>query len=167
MLTKRDNLSLGSAGLAVGTGAGTFKTVTPFAYMIAGRSYEKAATDNIAMTMRVKSPAEVPVAVPASKTQVYFLMIDAAGAVTYTQARTSVADSGAVRGMAGSSTAANYQASAYEWPLEEPNAAIFGAIKVATNASGAFTPGTTSFGAANQTVTYYNVAGDYGVPIPV
>jgi hypothetical protein len=167
MLTKRDNLSLGSAGLATGTGAGTFKTTTVLDYMIAGRAYQKAATDNIAMALRVKSPAEVAVNVPASKTQVYFFLIDAAGAITYTQARQSVNDSGNVRGMPGSASAANYQASAVEWPLEEDGRACIGAVKVATNASGAFIPGTTSFGAANQTVTFYNVAGDYGVPIPV
>lgn len=167
MLTKRDNLSLGSAGLAAGTGAGTFKTQQILDYMIAGRAYQKAVTDNIAFVLRVKTPAEVVVNVPANKTQVYFLLIDAAGAITFTQARQSVADAGVLRGMPGSATAANYQASALEWPLEESGTACIGAIKVATNASGAFIPATTSLGAANQTVTYYNVAGDYGVPIPV
>lgn len=167
MLTKRDNLSLGSAGLAAGTGAGTFKTQNALDYMIAGRAYQKAITDNIAFSLRVKVPAEVALSVPASKTQVYFLLIDPAGTITYTQARTSVADAGSVRGLPGSSAAANYQAGAVEWPLEEEGRALIGAIKVATNAAGAFIPGTTSLGAANQTVTYYNVAGDYGVPIPV
>lgn len=167
MQTKRDNLSLGSAGLGTGTTGATIKTTLPFGYQIAGRAYSKAATDNIPFIIRTMTPAELPINVPANRTQVYFLMIDAAGNVFYTQGRKSAVDAGILRGLPGSSTAANYQASAVEWPLEENNFAVIGAIKVATNAAGAMVPGTTLFSAANQTVTYYNVAEDYGVAIPV
>ncbi len=166
MQTKRDNLSLGSAGLAAGTGAGTVKTQAAFAYEIAGRSFNKAATDNIALTPMPKTPAQTALAVPANRTQVLFLSIDAAGNVVYEQARTALVDAGIARGLGSSGTAAGYTPGAYEWPLESNGYAMFGAVKIATNAAGAFTPGTTSLGAANQTVTFYNCAADYGVAIP-
>lgn len=163
MQTKRDNLSLGAAGLAAGTTAGTFKTQNVFPYEIAGRSFSKAVTDNIAFTPKAGQTA---LAVPANRTQVYFLSVDAAGNVVYEQARTALVDAGITRGLGSSNTAAGYTPGAYEWPLESNGYAMFGAVKVATNASGAFTPATTSLAAANQTVTFYNVAADYGVAIP-
>ena len=50
MRTLDPNYSLGAAGLAEGTNANTFKTTNPVAYCIGGRSYYKAATDNLAFT---------------------------------------------------------------------------------------------------------------------
>lgn len=66
--------SLGSAGLAEGTNAATIKTTNILHYRIAGQSYAKAVTDNIAMTA---------LAVQASGTTAYYLVvINAAGTVT-------------------------------------------------------------------------------------
>jgi len=166
MQTKRDNLSLGMAGFAAGTTAGTFKTNNAVNYQIAGRVYQKAATDNIAFTPMPKAVTPAVPVVPANKTQVYFISVDPAGNCFFEQARSSVTDAGVLRGMGGSSTGAGYNPSAYEWPTESNGFAIIGAIKVATNASGSFTAATTSLAAANQTVTFYNVAEDYGVAIP-
>ena len=166
MQTKRDNLSLGAAGLAAGTAAGTFKTLNTINYQIGGRVFSKAATDNMAFTIMPKTPAVVALSVPANKTQVFFISLDAAGNAVYEQARNSVADAGILRGLGASSTGAGYNGGAYEWPLETNGFAVIGAIKIATNAAGGFVPGTTSLAAANQTVTFYNVAEDYGVAIP-
>ena len=86
----------------------------------------------------------------------FFVLADINGNIFYKQNPKS----------ASSSSAANYQPGAFEWPQEDKGFAILGAFKVATNASGAFTAGTTSLAAANQVVTYYNAGNDLGVPIP-
>lgn len=155
MHTMRDNYSLGCAGLGVGTTGATLKTVNAVAYQIDGRSFLKAATDNIAFALFVQVPAAAIVPLAASQVGVFFIMIDTAGNITYKQ---SASKSGV--------TAAGYSAGAFEWPQEDKGFACLGAIKVATNASGAFTAATTLLSAANQTVTYYNVGNDLGVAIP-
>lgn len=149
--TTRDNVSLGNAGIAEGTNANTYKTSNILHYRIAGQAYVKAATDNVAFAARSGTSFT---ALTASKVSVFFVLIDAAGTLVMRQS--AVKDS---------ATAQTYQAGAFEWPAEEDNYAVIGAIKVATNASGAFTATSTDLGASNQTVTYFNAAGDYGVPI--
>ena len=66
-----------------------------------------------------------------------------------------------------STTGAGYQAFDIEWPQEYATLCCIGAVKITTNASGSFTIGTTALGAANTTATFYNVANDYGVSIPI
>lgn len=152
MHTKRDNYSGGCAGLATGTTT-TISVANAFAFAIAGRAYQKAAALNFAPALRTGATAFVALA--ASQSTVFYVWIDIAGAVTLTQGKVGT-----------SATASGYQAGAFEWPQDDSAYACIGAIKVTTNASGVFTVGTTAFGAANTTVTYYNVMDDYGVAIP-
>ncbi len=152
MHTPRDNYSLGCAGLATGTTT-TLSNANAFPYQIDGRSYQKAAALNVAPALKTGSPAFVALA--ANQSTCFFAHIDPAGTITLTQGK-----------VGSSSTAAGYQAGAFEWPQEDKGFACIGAIKVTTNATGAFTVGTTAFGAANTTVTYYNAGDDYGVAIP-
>ena len=164
MQSKRDNLCTTPAGLVAGGTSGTVGIGNNFSYQIGGRAYSKAAAASVALVAMAGTSA---LAVPANSTQVIFLHVDAAGNVVYTQNANQALASGINRGLATSATAPGYTPGAIEWPQETPGYAIIGAVKIATNASGAFTPGTTSLGAANQTVTYYNVTQDLGVCIPV
>lgn len=170
MITKRDNMSLGCAGLAVaGTPtSGAFKISNILHYIIAGLAYLKAATDNIAQVVLPIAAGGLPfVNLAASQISVVFVSIDASGAVFLHQGQaTSQTQLGGAVYVVPSLTGAGYQTGAFEWPAEAKDYALIGAIKIATNASGAFVFGTTSLAAANQTVTYYNAAVDYGVAIP-
>lgn len=151
MRTPRDAVSLGAAGVGEGTAANTLKTTNILHYTIAGRAKIKAATDSIAF---VASTGTSFTALGASKVSVFFVMIDAAGTITETQGPVKT-----------HSTGAGYVPGAFEWPGDSDTLCCIGAIKVATNASGAFTATATDLSAANQTVTYFDVALDYGVPI--
>jgi hypothetical protein len=168
MLTKRDNYALGSAGLAIaGTPAlGAYKITNALAYQIDGQTYQKAATDNIAVVI---TPAVNPTpitlaaaAIGASKITCMWIWINAAGSVFVEPAATL---NPPVAKLPPSVTGSGYGVGVFEWPSERPGYALLGAVKVATNASGAFTYASTSHAAANQTVTYYNVGADFGVPI--
>lgn len=167
MLTKRDNISLGCAGLAAGTTAGTFKTTNIFAFLVLGLAYFKAITDNIAFAVRVQVPALTLPSLAASQQTVYFLSVRASDGAIFAEPMRPVAmGGGAPSNVVASNTGSGFQTGgSAEWPSETPGYAIFGAIKVATTAAGAFIPGTTSLGAANQVVTYYNAGPDYGVSI--
>ena len=170
MLTKRDNMSLGCAGLAVaGTPAnGAFKLTNALTYLIAGLCYLKAATDNIAQVQLPAAVGGLPfVNLGANQQTCIFVSIDVNGNLFLHQAaRTAPAQLGASVFLPASITSSGYQSGAFEWPAEAKGYAVIGAIKIATNASGAFVFGTTTLSAANQTVTYYNAAVDYGVAVP-
>lgn len=166
MMTKRDNYALGAAGLAVaGTPAlGALKITNIVHYAADGRMYVKAATDNIAQALATFSPLAslAAAAIGASKILCLWVYIKASdGSV--------VLDPAVKAGLLDqppSLTGAGYKVGVFEAPPERAGYAILGAIKIATNASGAYTPGTTSLGAANQTVTYYDLGPDLGVAIP-
>lgn len=166
MLTKRDNSSLGCAGLAVaGTPtSGAFKLTNAFAYQADGQSFQKAATDNIAQALASWSPLAslATAAIGASKTIMIWVHIKSSdGSMVLEPAtRLGVLDAPA------SVTGAGYKSGVFEAPPERVGYALVGGIKVATNASGAYTSGTTALNAANQTTTYYNFGSDYGVPVP-
>ncbi len=162
MFTKRDNLSLGCAGLGAGSNAGTFKTTNGFSYQIDGLCYFKGPTDNIAFTPMTRTPAITAPALGASAITVLFVSVDKAGNFFY-EPPPHVGQYG--QGLIGK-TGAGYTGGAVEWPQETKGMAVIGGIKIETNGSGAFTAGTTGLGAANQTVTFYNVGADYGVALP-
>jgi hypothetical protein len=169
MLTKRDNMSLGCAGLALATtpALGAFKTSNALSYIIGGFAFFKAATDNIAQVAMPKVPAQPLVNLAANQQTCVFVSIDVAGNLFFEQAQRTPAALGAVGALVVPSiTASGYGAGGFEWPGETKGYAVIGAIKIATNATGAYVFGTTALNAANQTVTYYNAAGDYGVPVP-
>jgi hypothetical protein len=155
MHTQRDNYSLGCAGLASGTGAGTVKTQNILHYALAGRTYVKAVTDNIALAVQTAVPVNVNTALAASQVAVFFLFLDSAGAMSFKQSA-----------IKNNTTAAGYVPGAFEWPADDGLFTCIGAMKIAVNASGVFTAGTTALNATGVTPTFYNVGDDYGVAIP-
>lgn len=142
----RDSVSLGAAGLAEGTNANTFKTSNILHFLIGGRAYVKAATDNLPFSAGHTSLA-------AKQTCAFFVFLDSAGAVTTVQS-TVVANS----------QANGYQKGAWEWPMVTSKACI-GAIIVDAQNAAVFVPNTTDLGATDVVDTYANAALDYGVPI--
>lgn len=166
MLTKRDNSSLGCAGLAVaGTPTnGQFKTSNILHVQADGQSYVKAATDNIAQVVfpPFTIAALAAAAIGASKTLLLWIHMRVSDGALFME---PASKAGALFAPAGA-TGSGYVPGVFEPPQETRGYVLIGAIKIVTNASGAYTPGTTSLAAANQTVTYYNFGSDYGVPIP-
>jgi hypothetical protein len=124
--------SLTAAGLAEGTNANTYKTVNTLAYTINGVFKSKGATDNVAMTAAAGT-------VPPSSAALYAVWIDTAG--TFSNTRGPVVASGDPCPVPTQTTA---------------NVALVGLIKVVTNASTTFTPGTTDLGDAGVTDTYFD-----------
>lgn len=148
----RTRYSLGSAGLAEGTAANTFQIATPFAYVIDGRAYHKAATNDIAFAAHSSSALA---ALAAKKTAVFFFFINSSGTVTVVQGTTYPA-----------TTEQDYVSRAIEWPDLASNA-CFGALKIQTNNAATFTAGSTDLSATDVVDTFYNVADDYGVPVTI
>lgn len=147
MNTIRNCMSLGCAGLAEGTNANTFKTSNILHYLINGRAYVKAATDNIAFSAGT--------ALAAKQLCAFFVLIDAAGTVTTQQSA-----------ILPNSQAASYVARAIEWP-HVADKAVIGAIVVDAQNAATFTPASTDLGAADIVDTYHNAAMDYGTAIVI
>lgn len=124
--------SLTAAGLAEGTNANTYKTTATLAYTINGVFKSKGATDNIAMTSTAG-------AVPPSSAALYAVWIDTSGNLSNTRGPVVAA------------------ADPCPVPTQTTNnVALVGLIKVVTDASTTFTPGSTDLGAAGVTDTYYD-----------
>jgi hypothetical protein len=165
MMTKRDNYALGAAGLAVaGTPTnGQYKTSNLLSYTVDGVMKTKAATDNIAQTLAPFSvlASLAGCAIGASRSLCLFIYIRASDGALFMD---PAVRAGALEAPVAA-TGTGYRAGAFETPPERPGYALIGAIRIVTNASGAYTPGTTSLAAANQTVTYFDFATDLGLPV--
>lgn len=125
-------MSLTAAGLAEGTNANTYKTVNTLTFTSNGVFKSKGATDNIAMTSGIGT-------VPPSSAALYAVWIDGSG--TFSNTRGPVVASGE------------------PCPVPTANAAnltLVGLIKVTTDGSTTFTPGSTDLGAAGVTDVYYD-----------
>jgi hypothetical protein len=142
----RDSVSLGSAGLAEGTNANTFKTSNIVHYVINGRAYVKAATDNLAFSAG-------HTALAAKQTCAFFVLIDTAGTVTTQQST-----------IKSNTQASGYLAGAWEWP-HVTNKACLGAIVVDAQNAATFTPNSTDLSATDVVDTFHNVALNYSAPI--
>lgn len=142
----RTSHSLGCAGLAEGTNANTFQIGNAVEFAINGRTYRKAATDNIAFSSG-------HTALTAKQICAFFVFLDTAGAVSTVQST-----------IANNSQAQSYVAGAWEWP-QVANKACIGAIVVDAQNSATFTPNSTDLGATDVVDTYHNAGLDYGVPI--
>lgn len=124
--------ALTSGALAAGTTTGTFKTTAAVTYANNGILLSKGITDNLAFSAG-------HTAVAPSQSCLFGLWLDSAGNVTTSQGPIVAAgDPCPVPGAPGA------------------NRTLFGLIKVATNSSTTFTPGTTGLGAAGVTSTYLN-----------
>lgn len=119
----------GSPGLAEGTNANTIKTTRATAFSIAGVLYNKAITDNIAMTAAT-AQADLTY-------RLYLVSIDAAGAVTITAGTAVATDTATLPALPASS-------------------AMLGYFKVATS-GGTFTSGTTDLSGTGVTATFVDL----------
>ncbi|MEY3005777.1 MAG: hypothetical protein RI942_119 [Pseudomonadota bacterium] len=125
-------VSLSAAGLAEGTNANTFKTANTLTYTSNGVFKAKSATDNLAFSSG-------HTALAASQACLFGVWVDSAGTVTTSQGPIVAAGD----------------------PCPVPGApaagvTLVGLIKVTTNASTTFTPGSTDLGAAGVTDAYYD-----------
>lgn len=144
-LSKRDNYALTSGALAIGTTVQKVKTAKDVNYVINGRAYLKAATDDLFTLSGTTSTARQVTA--------FYLWLDTAGAASVTQSAIKEAST-------STSTTTRYVAGSFGWP-EVTDKALIGAV-VVTNAGSSFIPGTTSLATI---ASYINAAGDYGTPI--
>ena len=122
--------SLTAAGVAEGTNANTFKTTNTLAYTNNGVFKSKGATDNVAFTSGIGT-------VPPSSAALYAVWIDASG--TFSNTRGPVVAAGE------------------PCPVPTPAAAnltLVGLIKVTTDGSTTFTPGSTDLSASGVTDVY-------------
>lgn len=145
MLTKyRDNYSLGAPGIAEGTNANTFKITNAFSYVLGGRAYYKAATDNLAFSAGT--------ALGNSQRSAFFVAIDAAGTVT------------TIQGSIVTPSPSGDQRKAAEIP-NPSDKTVIGFISVTTGAAATFTPAATDLSAAGVTGAYGDFGPDYSTPV--
>jgi hypothetical protein len=121
------SVSLTAAGLAEGTNANTYKTVNTLTYTSNGVFKSKNATDNVAFTAGIGT-------VPPSSAALYAVWIDGAG--NFSNTRGPVVAAGEPCPVPGAPAG---------------DVALVGLIKVTTNSSTTFTPGSTDLGAAGVT----------------
>lgn len=125
-------LSLTAAGVAEGTNANTYKTTNTLAFTSNGVFKSKGATDNVAFTSGIGT-------VPPSSAALYAVWIDADG--NFSNTRGPVVESGAVCPVPSASAA---------------GVTLVGLIKVTTDGSTTFTPGSTDLSNAGVTDVYYD-----------
>ena len=144
-LTRRDNVCLSAGGLAIGTTTQKAKTVNALTYTINGRTYTKAATDDLFTLSGTTSAAR--------QTCVFWLWLDSSGTASVTQSDIKEAST-------STSTTARHSPGAFEWP-DVVDKCCVGALHV-TNGASSFVPGTT---ALTTVTTYINAGPEMGLPI--
>lgn len=156
-LTQGATLALNSGALAEGTNANTIQIAAAINYVLDGRFYSKAITDNIAISY---SGAVVYQAAAGGiqavnggfiggvngSTRLYSIFLDAAGAVSILPGR--IVD--------------NAELAAGRIALEFADApkgvCPIGALRVSLTAGTQFTPGQVDLSATGVTATFYNLA---------
>lgn len=142
--------SFTSGGLAIGSTTSQFSTAAAITYAINGRLYSKGITATQALTIEDNtSPNPLTpdtfVSLAANQACTFLITLDTAG--TFRVVQGPIVDSSATLIPVGVLPDAR---------------AVCGVIKVVTNASGTFVPGTTAFNNANVTTTYINMAAHPG-----
>lgn len=138
-ISTRDNFTTTSGALANGTGA-TFSIVQPVNYVLNGFGYLKAAALNLPFS--AGHTAQL-----AGQRAAYFVLVDAAGAVTTVQSQI----------VAPGTTTDRQFAAEVPSPSDK---VVIGAVVV----TGAFTPGVT---AVSGLTAYFNYVADYSNSIPL
>jgi len=133
--------------------AATVKTTNAIVYSVDGVMYSKAllSAQSIAVTNNFTGSTGGAYVQPASTTVFYTLALDASGNVSVTQG--TYAGQDLSQRSVGASAKGNGLI-----PDAPAGTAPFGVLKVATNSSTTFTPGTTALDAAGVTVGYYDVS---------
>lgn len=125
-------VSLTAAGLAEGTNSATFKTVNTLTFTNNGVFKSKNATDNLTFSTG-------HTALAASQACLFGVWVNASGTVSTSQG--PIVAAGDPCPVPGAPAA---------------NLTLVGLIKVTTDASTTFTPGTTDLGASGVTDAYYD-----------
>lgn len=120
-----------------GTNSATLLTTAAVDFLIDGRLYEKAITDNIAITACAQQATLT--------TCLYLVTIDTAGTVTTTKGREI---------LTADLTAGN---DVLEWPACPSGECPIGAFRIVAASGYTYTAGTTDNGATGITDTYYEV----------
>ena len=143
-ISNRDNVCLGSAGLAIGSTTSQLSTARAVRVLINGRAFNVPVTATRTLTLTgVTSLA-------ARQTSCFFVMADSSGTITTQQSPVYTAID----------APSGYRPGAFEWP-DPADKAVIGAIVIKSGAS-AFVPGTT---ALTGVATYIDAAVDYGKSI--
>lgn len=132
--------------------AATVKTTNAIVFSVNGVMYSKAvlSAQSIAVTHNSFGNAGGSFVQPAGTTVFYTLGLDASGTVSVTQGSFAGQDLSTLNG--GTSARGSGLI-----PDSPAGATPFGVIKVVTNASTTFTPGTTALDAAGLTVSYFDI----------
>lgn len=141
--TRQQNMTFGSAGLAIASGKKTATIGTAFCYIAGGTVFYKAAADCSALVGTIAD----------GKTAAWAFYINASGTVT-TSSKTADADNLA---------AAMVLAQAIAVPA---NLALIGYLVVATSGA-TFVGGTTDLDAGTATDIYINVIGPGSAPVAI
>jgi hypothetical protein len=150
-------MALNSGALAEGTNANTIQIAAAIDYVIDGQFYNKAITDNVAISYSGSSVYQAAAggiqAVNGGftggvngSTRVYGIFLNAAGAVSILPG--PIVDSAELA--AGRI--------ALQWPDAPAGVCPIGGLRIALTAGTAFTPGGTDLSASGVTDTFYNLA---------
>lgn len=149
-------IALNSGGLAEGTNANTIQIATAINYVIDGRFYSKAITDNIAISYSGPTVYQAPSGVGSingsftggvnGSTRIYGIFLDTAGAVSILPG--PIVDSAELA--AGRV--------ALQWPDTPYGVCPIGGMRIALTAGTTFIPGSTDLSATGVTDTFYNLA---------
>ncbi len=141
-ISSRDNFTTTSGALAAGTNAGTFQITQPVNFTVNGWGFQRAALNNIAFS--AGHAAQL-----AGQRAAYFVLVDAAGAITTIQSQIVAPGTPTDR----------------QFAAEVPNPAdrtVIGAIVL----TGAFTPGAAT-ALAGLSPVFYNYVTDYSNSVPL
>ena len=126
-------MALSSGAFSAGTNAGTFQNTATITYTSNGIFASKAATNNVALSAG-------HAAIPPGRSAVFALWLNASG--TYFSSMGATVEAGELAPV----------------PVAPGNnLTLVGLVKVTTSSATTFTPGTTAFGAAGVTSTFFNV----------
>jgi hypothetical protein len=149
-------IALNSGGLAEGTNNATIQIATAINYVIDGRFYSKAITDNIAISYSGPAVYQAPTGVGTingsftggtnGSTRIYGIFLDTAGTVSILPG--PIVDSADLA--AGRAS--------LQWPDVPNNVCPIGGLRIALTAGTTFIPGTTDLSASGVTDTFYNLA---------
>lgn len=157
-LNRGPTMAMNSGALAEGTDANTIQIAAAVNYLIDGRFYSKAITNNVAISY--SGPTVYQAAAGGiqavnggftggvnGSTRIYGIFLDAAGAVSILPG--PIVDN--VELAAGRI--------ALHWPDAPAGVCPIGGLRIALTAGTTFTPGGTDLSASGVTDTFYNLAG--------
>lgn len=149
-------MALNSGALAAGTTAGTVKTAAAINYVIDGQFFNKAITDNMAITYAGPSVYQAPAGVGGlnggftggvnGSTRLYLLCLTALGTLGIVPGK--IVDSAELAGGRVS----------LDFPDAPAGSCPIGALRVGLTASTTFVPGVTSLAASGVTSSFINLA---------